>query len=238
MPIGARRYSRCALVSNSGVLLNHQHGKEIDEAEAVFRFNDAPTEPYKTNVGTKETIRFVNDQFPGRAAANASLVNKLADYIVAYTAGPGEIAAMHTFHFKYPSVALYRVDNEIPAKVFSLFKSIYEQGWFVKGDKGMSNDPTTGGIGMLIALSMCDRIWAYGMASSSSMESSSYHYYDEIQPKDNIVHKSAGDNHWHRSFELEKDLWRKMAEKSSIDTGIIDMSEVAEIPGFSQVQCS
>eukprot|EP00971_Amphidinium_carterae_P333314 6467992-Amphidinium_carterae.1 len=50
----------CAVVSNSGVLAKHDFGSEIDSADVVMRFNDAPVEGYEKQVGSKETVRFVN----------------------------------------------------------------------------------------------------------------------------------------------------------------------------------
>eukprot|EP00971_Amphidinium_carterae_P135067 2676869-Amphidinium_carterae.1 len=56
--------SRCAVVSNSGVLLNHKHGAEIDAADLVIRYNDAVIGgDLQEYVGTKDDIRILNAAF-------------------------------------------------------------------------------------------------------------------------------------------------------------------------------
>eukprot|EP00854_Cymbomonas_tetramitiformis_P019707 gene19707-23574_t len=42
-PIGSKQFKTCAVVGNSGLLLNAKHGSEIDQADMVIRFNGAPT---------------------------------------------------------------------------------------------------------------------------------------------------------------------------------------------------
>ncbi|KAK3245676.1 hypothetical protein CYMTET_44767, partial [Cymbomonas tetramitiformis] len=53
-------YKTCAVVGSSGLLLYYRHGAAIDEAEAVIRFNAAPTAGFEDFVGSKTTVRFVN----------------------------------------------------------------------------------------------------------------------------------------------------------------------------------
>ena len=52
----------CAVVGNSGVLLSSKQGKEIDDNEAVFRINYAPTDGYEDDVGSRTDFDFVNLQ--------------------------------------------------------------------------------------------------------------------------------------------------------------------------------
>eukprot|EP00971_Amphidinium_carterae_P095435 1888225-Amphidinium_carterae.1 len=52
LPGGRKHKPRsCAVVSNSGVLRAKHHGKRIDSADIVMRFNDAPTAQYEQMIG-------------------------------------------------------------------------------------------------------------------------------------------------------------------------------------------
>jgi len=54
------RHASCAVVSNSGIHLQHEYGWRIDGHEAVFRFNDGPTDGYEVHVGERTTYRVLN----------------------------------------------------------------------------------------------------------------------------------------------------------------------------------
>lgn len=55
-------WGRCAVVSSAGSLKSSQLGREIDDHDAVLRFNGAPTASFQQDVGTKTTIRLMNSQ--------------------------------------------------------------------------------------------------------------------------------------------------------------------------------
>lgn len=55
-----KRYSSCAVVGNSGILLNSAYGELIDSHEAVIRLNNAKISGFEHKVGSKTTISFVN----------------------------------------------------------------------------------------------------------------------------------------------------------------------------------
>lgn len=55
-----QRYSTCAVVGNSGILLNNAYGKLIDSHEIVIRLNNAKTDHYESKVGSKTNISFIN----------------------------------------------------------------------------------------------------------------------------------------------------------------------------------
>ncbi|KAK3273492.1 hypothetical protein CYMTET_18283 [Cymbomonas tetramitiformis] len=61
-PIGSKQFKTCAVVGNSGLLLNAKHGSEIDQADMVIRFNGAPTKGIENHVGSKTTLRLVNSK--------------------------------------------------------------------------------------------------------------------------------------------------------------------------------
>uniref|UniRef100_A0A061RGY4 Cmp-n-acetylneuraminate-poly-alpha-8-sialyltran sferase n=1 Tax=Tetraselmis sp. GSL018 TaxID=582737 RepID=A0A061RGY4_9CHLO len=53
-------FGTCAIVSNSGNLLEAHYGLEIDKHDAVFRINNAPTVGYERHVGSKTTFDLLN----------------------------------------------------------------------------------------------------------------------------------------------------------------------------------
>ncbi|EOA37894.1 hypothetical protein CARUB_v10009362mg [Capsella rubella] len=58
--VSSKRYSSCAVVGNSGTLLNSQYGDLIDKHEIVIRLNNAKTERFEKKVGSKTSISFIN----------------------------------------------------------------------------------------------------------------------------------------------------------------------------------
>ncbi|XRB04701.1 sialyltransferase [Pycnococcus provasolii] len=56
-------YRRCAVVGHDSSLLDTMHGRRIDSAEAVFRFNNAPTKGYEEYVGTRDSVRLLSTSF-------------------------------------------------------------------------------------------------------------------------------------------------------------------------------
>ncbi|CBI28339.3 unnamed protein product, partial [Vitis vinifera] len=55
-----KRYSSCAVVGNSGILLRSDYGEMIDSHEAVIRLNNARLDRFEHNVGSKTSISFIN----------------------------------------------------------------------------------------------------------------------------------------------------------------------------------
>ncbi|KAJ7533221.1 hypothetical protein O6H91_13G038300 [Diphasiastrum complanatum] len=56
----AKPYRNCAVVGNSGILLDNTYGSFIDSHEMVMRLNNARIYGFKDSVGTKTTISFMN----------------------------------------------------------------------------------------------------------------------------------------------------------------------------------
>ena len=53
-------YNTCAVIGSAGLMLTEKFGAEIDQHDAVFRFNIAPVSDFEAFVGSKTTIRLVN----------------------------------------------------------------------------------------------------------------------------------------------------------------------------------
>lgn len=59
-PESSQKYASCAVIGNSGILLNSNHGELIDSHELVIRLNNARIQGYQRDVGSKTGISFVN----------------------------------------------------------------------------------------------------------------------------------------------------------------------------------
>merc|ERR1719198_194432 len=65
---------------------------------------------------------------------------------------------------------------------------------------------------MVVALSLCDEVVAYGMNDNPNVDPDEvpYHYYQPDRPniKTSEINQAR---RWHRSFDAERDLWRRLA---------------------------
>ena len=76
--------SSCALVGNSGHLLEQDYAQLIDSYDVVMRFNLAPVKGFENKVGTKTTLRVINNKtFSGikDPMINSNRDNQLLDFI-------------------------------------------------------------------------------------------------------------------------------------------------------------
>jgi len=230
---------KCAVVSNSGVMSMHQHGQSIDAADAVFRFNLAPVgRKYGRNVGSKESYRIVNNGVPMKltASRHLNLSESMVEQVMVLPVDAPHTSSMaecrrHTqvLQGQFPQKRIEMVEREIFVSSKTALMSIYDTDWFKDhADDGVKFDPTSGLFGMLSALSVCDRVTAYGMAATPRGEQGSYHYYNDEWPE-----ASANENPWHKTFPAEKDLWRRLA----MDANELDRTDMFEVPGFSQLDC-
>lgn len=217
-------HGTCAVVSNSGALVSHSHGSEIDAATAVIRFNDAPTWGFEKYVGSKETIRFGNDQFPAKVMNGELSVKDGVTYLMQ---GPQSVDMLRAAQQNSGSHFMV-FDMNFKHLVSQALGRYYAPRWRAMGHNGASADATTGAVGMALALKMCDNVIAYEMAPSVYAQTSSYNYYEDHTIK-------ATNNSWHSTFESEHDLWQRLSVTPS--TEILQTGR-AVIPGFSSIDCT
>jgi hypothetical protein len=219
----------CAVVSSSGVLSLHAHGAAIDAADHVFRFNLASTLGQDSLAGRREEYRFVNEKVM-KMWANWEELEMLQPSIK-YSAscsvcGTGTWQAVTLDQYvdfvmqvslTHPDVQIFASDLKLEYVLKEFFHQLYGVGPSPAG-------VTTGAVGMAIALATCDEVRAYGMADSATAADAPYHYWGE-------KHFGLPEHH-HKTFNAEKDLWRRLASNSDVDS-----TDVAVIPGLSRVEC-
>lgn len=239
------RFATCAVVSSSGVLKKHQHGFAIDGAHMVMRFNAAPTVGFAYMVGSRDDMRLVNNAFVPRSLGKPEdwrdeevLRNHSAWYQVqmgtSYAIVPmAPVPLAGEFSRTHPQNDLYMLDQAVHDQTSQAIQGIYNSSWLDPNTTaGVSFIPTTGAVGMMVALHLCDEVRAYGMAATPAASTAQYSYFD---PNYGDGEVKADQNAWHKTFSAEKDLWRRI---SSTPPAELDATEVAVIPGFSQIQCA
>ena len=156
-------FNKCAVVGNSGSLLESQHGAAIDENDVVFRFNAGITDGYEQFVGTKTTFRLLNnvDSAPKE---------------------PGEItiSTIRTLDLKIWAHSI-RLHPERLASAFSLDPEFLCHTWKWVGKRG--HKPSSGLVGIVLAMRLCRKVTTYGFAFNNYFKKDSRpHYYDWERP--------------------------------------------------------
>lgn len=214
-------FQSCAVVSNSGAMLHHQYGSEIDAHSAVFRFNSAPTVGFEPYVGKKEVVRVTNQrgwEFSGRKPFPH------ATYLWADRGEerlPDEVK-----RFGYTT----RIST-VPEIEWAL-RGLFASRWWQIGSDGEDWLPTTGCIGIMAALFLCDSVDIYEMYPSQKAQTSSYHYW---QSANSTVGDKANDNSYHITFDAERALWGLISTTPSEE---IYKTGRLTIPGFNSVDCT
>lgn len=227
----------CAVVGSSGVMKLHQHGQEIDAADMVLRFNAAPVVGFEAQVGSKDTMRLVNERVLDEwiHGENVNLLKEGTIYATSCTVcnvGSAHTVSPAAFEQRqaalllmYPNIQLFSTDLRLEFSLEHFFEEFYG---VLQSNAGV----TTGGVGMILALSMCDEVMAYGMAASvNDVPAVPYSYWESAAAGADGTHQTQA---WHASFTAEKDLWRQLATNPLTE---VDASDVAIIPGFAKANC-
>ncbi|MBN3308509.1 SIAT2 sialyltransferase, partial [Amia calva] len=165
-PLGFRS---CAVVTSAGAILNSSLGKEIDSHQAVLRFNTAPTEGYEMDVGNKTTIRIINSQILANPNHRFNISTLYKDVtLVAWDPAPYTVN-LHKW-YKNPDYNLFtpyvEYRKKYPHQPFYILhpKFIWQLWDVIQGNTHENiqpNPPSSGFIGILIMMSLCDEVHVY-----------------------------------------------------------------------------
>jgi len=188
---------KCAVVGNSGNLLNAGHGQDIDQHEVVVRFGCAPTRNFEVDVGTKTDFRFV---YPEALGADGGDQKSKACGGIVDLAAEGSTFLVRLY--KYLEIDWWakmlktnpprRVSNKgfwhtVPESIpRGIGVSVLNPAWVdeIHRSFGMTDSTMSQGIvGVLLALeSGCSAVDIYGFGSSradgKSIPLSDMHYYE------------------------------------------------------------
>ena len=183
-------YNKCAVVGSSGILLNYENGKFIDEHDAVFRFNSAPTKGgLEAHAGSKTTHRITNTQnWAFREGKELLLVHMRSH------------ASLAAF------IKTKKGDKSIKMAAF-------DQGFVEHMAHSLNFMPTSGLYGIIIALSRCHEVNLFGFQVSSE-HGALYHYYDACDEPANGERDGA---EWFVVKKLAEEKLVKFAEPCVVE---------------------
>ncbi|XP_019620886.1 PREDICTED: alpha-2,8-sialyltransferase 8B-like [Branchiostoma belcheri] len=188
-PVG--HYRTCAIVGNSGILLNSNCGNEIDCRDYVIRINMAPSKNYEKDVGTKTNMTFVNFSLA------KSLLEKLSDNTT-------RDEVMESLSFLKHGVLSYvkLMPNSVKEALRALDTSLAQSNLNISVTYSLHNvpvkttrllhptlipglkSPTSGLIAYILGTTFCDVITLYGFypfATDMRNRTLFYHYYDHVR---------------------------------------------------------
>ncbi|KAJ3706352.1 hypothetical protein LUZ61_010057 [Rhynchospora tenuis] len=218
-------YSSCAVVGNSGILLNSNNGKLIDSHEFVIRINNAPTYPYVEHVGSKTSLSFIN----------SNVLDQCTVYDQCYCRAYGEPVPIamyicqprHFFDYvickNSSGTLLFVTDPRFDmlcarlVKYYSLKQFVEETGrnaeeWGDFHDRQMFHY-SSGLQAVMLALGICRRVSLFGFGK-----------------------QEGAHHHYHTRQKAELDLHDYVAEYSFYDD-LVNQPEAVpflnRVPGFS-----
>ena len=220
-PAIAKRYKwrKCAVVGNSGTLLDSQYGGIIDNHDIIFRMNQAPVKGYELYVGRKSTFRILNSLWSHRYSHGYAPwdpgyehlpLEKDATLILSRVAVPIFNELYEFWRKRRPDITLLMLNSRVVAIIRQvlldyrarLCKAGY--GPFTGG-----NTPSSGWVGVYLATQLCAKVNVYGFGVGEvGGKDVTYHYYQGYAAR-----KFGTDVH---SFDTETHLIKALSEAGKI----------------------
>lgn len=197
-------FSSCAVVGSGGSLHESGYGSRIDGHDAVFRFNAAPVAGYERDVGSRTNF-VVASHFPWRDRVRTSRGAATAPNAVLYCFNPW-LGSCH-----YDVLSGVRTKSPLLLNPHLVYLAAMLQRAHA-GSRSASVRPSTGLVGIGMALSMCSSVSLYGFGNDSDTSSAGdcRYYWDCRFNVTRYFSGKQGNHDWHAQ-------WRALS--ALIDTG-------------------
>uniref|UniRef100_A0A671XCS7 ST8 alpha-N-acetyl-neuraminide alpha-2,8-sialyltransferase 2 n=1 Tax=Sparus aurata TaxID=8175 RepID=A0A671XCS7_SPAAU len=189
-PMKNQHHRRCAIVGNSGILLNSSCGPEIDSHDFVIRCNLAPVEDYYRDVGWRTNLvtmnpsvvqrafqDLVNEEWRDRFLQRLQSLSGSVLWIPAFMAKGGE----ERVEWALRLILLHTVDVRTAFPSLRLLHAV--RGYWLTNNVHIKR-PTTGLLMYTMATRFCEEIHLYGFwpfPLDPHGKPVKYHYYDTLK---------------------------------------------------------
>ncbi|OAY64039.1 Sialyltransferase-like protein 1 [Ananas comosus] len=208
------RFSSCAVVGNSGILLNSEHGDLIDGHDLVIRLNNARIEGFRRHVGSKTGLSFVNSNILHLCARrDGCFCHPYGDGVpiliyICQAAHFLDFVACNASHRAPLLVTDPRFDVLCAriVKYYSLRRFVSETGrppeqWAAAHDALMFHY-SSGFQAVMLAVGICDRVSVFGFGKSLDAK----HHYHTNQKVELDLH----------DYEAEYAVYRNLVERPQV----------------------
>ncbi|KAJ8260818.1 hypothetical protein COCON_G00165410 [Conger conger] len=189
-PMKNRRFKTCAVVGNSGILLNSGCGREIDRHDFVIRCNLAPLAEFAEDVGRRSDFTTMNPSVIQRAFGGLKNETDQERFVRRLTALNESVLWIPAFMVKGGEKHVECV-NDLILKNQLRVRTAYPSLRLVHAVRGywLTNKvnikrPSTGLLMYTLATRFCDEIHLYGFwpfPKDSRGTPVKYHYYDTLK---------------------------------------------------------
>ncbi|XP_020087702.1 sialyltransferase-like protein 1 [Ananas comosus] len=186
-PLGPprRRYGTCAVVGNSGILLQSAHGELIDSHDLVIRLNNARIAGFRRHVGSRTSLSFINSNILHQCARREGCFCHPygADVpIVAYTCQAAHFLDYALCNASDPlllvtdprfDVLCARIVKYYSLKDFAETTGRPLDQWGTAHDEQMFHY-SSGFQAVMLAVGLCEEVSVFGFGKSTSAK---HHYH-------------------------------------------------------------
>jgi len=217
----AKRYKwrKCAVVGNSGTLLDSSYGGIIDNHDIIFRMNQAPLKGYELYVGRKSTFRILNSLWSHRYSHGYAPwdpgyehlpLEPAATLILSRVAVPIFNELYEFWRKRRPDITLLMLNSRVVAVIRQVLLDYRARlcgagfGPFAGG-----NTPSSGWVAVYLATQLCAKVDVYGFGVGEvGGKDVNYHYYQGFAAR-----KFGTDVH---SFDSETHLITALSDAGMI----------------------
>lgn len=172
------KYKSCAVVGNNGNMLVSNFGREIDQHEAVFRLNKAPTKGFEKKVGSKMTYRFMNKRqfkaysLEGHIYGHVEKIPQDNRGVIIVSRSPPDMMAQnihdaivhakrHKSNLKFTAMSMHVFDYA------NNLLDTYRQCANMRKRTGDFTSSTSGMMATVLSLHLCEHVTIYGVGDTS-----------------------------------------------------------------------